>query len=333
MTTPLRPPAPRRPLVLGAAVLAALLLALTASLRPAAAADGLDEVPDFGSNPGNLAMYTYAPADLPEGAPLVVALHGCTQTANDYYAHSGWPELADRYHFAVVFPQTSAANNVQSCFQWFDPAEDSRDAGEAASVRQMVAKASETYGSDAARVFVTGLSAGGGMTANLLADYPDVFAGGAVHAGLPAQCATSLVEATGCQLYDQRLTPAQWGDKVRDSHPGHEGPWPRVAIFHGTSDTTVAPVNGEQLRDQWTDVRGVGQEPTGTEELPGNTTLTTYGPDTDRPDVALFSIAGMGHGLGVDPGAGDTQCGTAGAYFLASLCSSYYSAHFWGIDE
>src|SRR5579859_6099643 len=99
----------------------------------------------------------------------------------------------------------------------------------------MVDYALGQYHSDTKRVFVTGLSAGAGMTADLLADYPDVFAGGSVDSGLPAQCATSQSAASGCQQNNQNLTPAQWGDKVRSSDPGWTGPWPRVAIWQGTA--------------------------------------------------------------------------------------------------
>jgi poly(hydroxyalkanoate) depolymerase family esterase len=319
-----------------ACVLSLVGALLTAfSLAGPATAAGLTQVTGFGSNPGNLSMYAYVPDGLPSGAPLVVALHGCTQSADDYSSHSGWPQLADRWKFAVVFPQTSSANNAESCFSWFDATKDTRGKGEAASVKQMVDTAVADYGSDPARIYVTGLSAGGGMTADLLADYPDVFAGGAVDSGLPAQCATTLTAASGCQYSDQNLTPQAWGDKVRSSDPGYTGPWPRVAIWQGTSDYTVYPVNGDELRDQWTDVWGIGQDASGTQSLPANTTETYYdGPDgaSGTPAVALFSVSGMGHGLAVDPGSGDTQCGSTGTYYLDTLCSSYYTGLFWGLD-
>ena len=246
---------------------------LAATAAPAHADSGTyQQVTGFGSNPGNLQMYEYVPAGLPSGAPLVVALHGCTQSADDYYNHSGWPKYADLWKFAVVFPQTTTSNNIQKCFQWFDPAKDARGGTEAASIVQMVSSAEQRHGSDPHRVFVTGLSAGGGMTADLLAAYPDVFAGGAVDSGLPAQCATSLVAASGCQMNNQNLTPAQWGDKVRNSYPGYTGPWPRVAVWQGTSDYTVYPVNATELRDQWTNVWGISQTPSSTQSLPGGTT-------------------------------------------------------------
>ncbi|MFF9315567.1 PHB depolymerase family esterase [Streptomyces sp. NPDC014748] len=318
-----------------AAALGALAAGLV-TLAPAAQAEAagtLQQVTNFGSNPGNLAMYEYAPANLPANAPLVVALHGCTQSASDYHSHSGWQKFADQWGFAVVYPQTGAANNSLSCFSWFDATKDTRGKGEAASVVQMVDHAVTQYGSDRSRVFVTGLSAGGGMTADLLADYPDVFAGGAVDSGLPAQCATTQAAASGCQYSGQNLTPKQWGDKVRASYPGYTGPWPRVAIWQGSSDTTVAPVNGTELRDQWTDVWGIGQTPSATRTLTGNTTETTYNGSSGTAAVALFSVSGMAHGLAVDPGSGADQCGTTGAYYLDTICSSYHTAKFWGLDR
>ncbi|QRX90502.1 PHB depolymerase family esterase [Streptomyces noursei] len=313
-------------------VLAACLGLLAPTVPPAAAAaGGLQRVPDFGPNPGNLEMYQYVPAALPPGAPLVVALHGCTQSADDYYAHSGWPKYADRYGFALVLPQTGAVNNPLSCFSWFDSTKDTRGNGEAASVVQMVRHAVAQFGSDPHRVFVTGLSAGGGMTADLLADYPDVFAGGSIDAGLPAHCATSQVQASGCQLGAQNLTPAQWGDKVRSAHPGYAGPWPRVAIWQGTADFTVRPVNATELRDQWTDVWGIGQTPSSTRSLPGGTTETSYDDAGGRAAVRVYTISGMGHGLPVAPGSGADQCGTTGTYYLDAICSSSYTAQFFGL--
>ncbi|MGP3637318.1 extracellular catalytic domain type 1 short-chain-length polyhydroxyalkanoate depolymerase [Streptomyces sp. 24-1644] len=314
-------------------VLLATPVTATAARPATTAADTLHQVTGFGTNPGNLQMYAYTPAHVPAGAPLVVALHGCTQSANAYYANSGWPKFADTWGFDVVFPQTTSANNALSCFSWFDPAEDTRGRGEAASIVQMVEYAQRTYGSDGRRVYVTGLSAGGGMTANLLAAYPDVFAGGSVASGLPAQCATSQAAASGCQTGPPKLTPAQWGDKVRASYPGYAGPWPRVAIWQGTSDYTVYPANATALRDQWTDVWGIGQTPDGTSTLPGNTTRTVYNDASGNPAVETYSLAGMGHGLAVNPGTGTEQCGSTAAYFLNTICSTYHTGVFWGLDR
>lgn len=196
----------------------------------------------------------------------------------------------------------------------------------------MVDYAKKTYGSDGRRVYVTGLSAGGGMTADLLAAYPDVFAGGSVASGLPAQCATSQAAASGCQTGPQKLTPAQWGDKVRAAYPGYSGPWPKVAIWQGTSDYTVYPANATALRDQWTNVWGISQTPSATDSLPGSTTRTVYNDASGKPAVEMYSVSGMGHGLPVGPGSGAQQCGSTAAYFLNTLCSTYYTGVFWGLD-
>ncbi|MFE4449832.1 PHB depolymerase family esterase [Streptomyces sp. NPDC056796] len=336
----MRPPILRRLLRRVAPVAVCGLLAVLGA-RPAPAvgapaapaATGLQQVTGFGSNPGGLQMFAYTPDGVPAGAPLVVALHGCTQSASAYFTGSGWSKYADLWGFDVVFPQTTPANNALSCFGWFDPAESTRGRGEAASVVQMVEYAKQTYGSDGRRVYVTGLSAGGGMTADLLAAYPDVFAGGSVASGLPAQCATSQAAASGCQTGPQKLSPAQWGDKVRGSYPGWTGPWPRVAIWQGTSDRTVSPANATALRDQWTDVWGIGQTPSGTGSLPGGTTRSVYEDASGRSAVETFSVSGMGHGLPVNPGSGADQCGATGAYFLNTVCSAYHTGVFWGLDR
>ena len=110
-------------------------LAAAVAAGPASASGSLTQVSDFGSNPGNLAMYSYLPTGLPAGAPLVVALHGCTQSATAYYSDSGWPKYADQWGFALVFPQQSSANNPESCFDWYTPSDDGRGQGEPASIR------------------------------------------------------------------------------------------------------------------------------------------------------------------------------------------------------
>jgi poly(hydroxyalkanoate) depolymerase family esterase len=311
---------PRRlwPALLAAALTIAGLAA--SPLSPANAAATLTQVGSFGSNPGALRMYSYVPAGLATGRPLVVALHGCTQSATDYYSHSGWPKYADLYQAAVVFPEQTSANNALSCFNWFTAGDIARGRGEALSIKQMVDHAVRTYGSNPQRVYVTGLSAGGAMTAVMLAAYPDVFAAGAVIAGLPYNCGTV------CQYQAQSKTPKQWGDLVRAANPGYSGPWPRVSIWHGTADTTVVPANATELRDQWTNVWGVPQTPTSTATLPGSTTVSYY-----RDAVELYQVGGMGHGTPVAPGSAENQCGTTGAYYLNTICSAYHIARSWGL--
>ncbi len=307
--------------------LAALLLALFAS--PAYAQV---EVTGFGSNPGNLRMFKYVPNGLPANAPLVVALHGCSQSAASYDAETGWQLFAARWQFALLLPQQQSANNASGCFNWFESVDTTRGQGETLSIKQMVDRMIADHGIAASRVYVTGLSAGGAMTSTLLAAYPDVFAGGAIIAGLPHRCATSQSAAFSCMNPGSNLTPAQWGDKVRASSTW-TGPWPVVSIWHGDGDFVVRPMNLTESLEQWTHVHGIDQTPEVSDTV-GGFPHKVYKTASGQTRVETYTITGMGHGTPVDPGTGETQCGTAGAYILdVNLCSSYYIGRFFGLDN
>lgn len=150
----------RRLLALPIAAAAALIAGLIVTAQPAAAAGTFAQVSSFGSNPGSLNMYSYVPSGLPANAPLVVALHGCTQSATDYYNNSGWSKIADEFGFAVVFAeQPSTSNPIINCFDWGTPSDDSRGDGEAESIYQMVQYAESNYHVNPSRIYITGLSA------------------------------------------------------------------------------------------------------------------------------------------------------------------------------
>ncbi|MEU2797862.1 PHB depolymerase family esterase [Streptomyces sp. NPDC007117] len=298
------------------------------------ASAALERVASFGANPGGLTMYVYRPAALPANAPAVVALHGCTQSAQVYSDNSGLNTFADRHGFLVVYAETTTVNNANTCFNWFQPGDTRRGGGEAASIRQMVAHAATAYGVDTGRVQITGLSAGGAMTSAMLAAYPDVFAAGAVVAGIPYGCGTDVVSAFGCMSPGVDRTPAAWAQAVRDAHPGFAGPWPRVAIWHGDQDTTVAPRNADELRDQWTAVHGLGRTPDRTSTIgPDDTRRSEYLAADGRSVVEVDRVPGIGHGTPVDPGSGAEQCGATGTrHFIDSICSSHWIVRFFGLD-
>ncbi|MBG0854856.1 PHB depolymerase family esterase [Streptomyces spinoverrucosus] len=315
------------------AVLVTLLVALIAAvLTPGrAAAASLQEVTGFGSNPGALKMYRYVPDGLPAGRPVVVALHGCTQNASGYGTGSGWTQLADRWGFSVVLPQQQSANNPSSCFNWFQTGDIARGQGEAASLAQMVDRQLTDVSGDRGRVYVTGLSAGGGMTAVLMAAYPEKFAAGGVVAGLPYGCAQAAGSPYVCMYVGATQTPKQWGDRVRAARPGYAGPWPTLTVLHGTADYTVKPVNMTDLVEQWTDVHGADQAPDVSDIVAGYP-HQVFRDAGGRAVVETYAITGMGHGQPVDPGSGGEQCGTAGAYMLdVNLCAAYRLGRAWGL--
>jgi len=115
-------------------------------------------------------------------------------------------------------------------------------------------------------VFVTGLSAGGAMAAVMLATYPEVFAGGAIMAGLPYGCARSVEQAFGAMFSERSVPPRALGDLVRAAS-SHRGPWPKVSVWHGTADPIVKPSNGEAIVAQWTDVHGLSPAPSYAESI------------------------------------------------------------------
>jgi poly(hydroxyalkanoate) depolymerase family esterase len=292
----------------------------------------LTPVTGFGSNPGNLLMFTYAPPGLAPGAPLVVALHGCTQGASVYATQTEWHVLADRFGFAVLFPEQQSANNASRCFNWFEPGDTSRGQGEALSIAQMVGRARSTHGSDPARTFVTGMSAGGLMAEAMMATYPDLFAGGAVNAGGPFRCATSLTNASACQQGNVNRTPRQWGDLVRGAFPGYAGRYPRLVAFHGTGDFLVAPANLQESVDQWSDVLGIDATPDVNETF-RTATHRVYRDASGAAMIETYLVSGMGHALTVDPGTAPDQGGATGAFSEDhDIYSSFYAARFWGID-
>lgn len=308
--------------------LAVLVLALSLlTAPPTASAAAIEEVTGFGANPGALRMFRYVPDGLPAGRPVVVAVHGCTQNAAGYGTGTGWTQLADRLRFSLVLPEQQQANNLNRCFNWFERADTTRGQGEAESIAQMVRHQIAATGAD--RAYATGLSAGGAMTAVLLATYPDLFAGGGVVAGIAYRCAASMLDAFTCMNPGRNLTPAQLGDLVRAATT-HPGPWPTVSIWQGGADYTVRPANATELVDQWTDVHGIGQTPTRTDTVAGHPHAVYE--SGGRPVVETYTITAMGHGQPVDPGAGDGQCGQAGAYLLdVNICAAWHLSAGWGL--
>ena len=292
----------------------------------------IHQVSSFGSNPGALNMYTYVPSSLPSSAPLVVAMHGCTQSAQAYADGAGWSKFADSQGFAVVFPETTSSNNQNKCFNWFQTGDISRGQGEALSIKQMVDYMKSHYSIDSSRVFVTGLSAGGYMTPVMLATYPDVFAGGGVMSGGPYKCATSMTDAFTCMSPGVSKSASAWGDLVRNAYSSYSGPYPKVSIWHGDSDYTVDSSNATEDMKQWTNVNGVDQTADVSETVKGVAAHKVYKDSNGNARVETYIISGMGHGTAVDPGSNADQCGTAGAYILdVGICSSYYTAQFWGL--
>ena len=301
---------------------------LTGSGRPA-----ISPVTAFGSNPGALQMLAHAPAGLQAGRPLVVVLHGCGQDAPRFAADAGWLALAERFRLALLLPQQTHENNRGRCFNWFRPQDARHGSGEAMSIRQMIRTAVKRFGSDPRRIYVTGFSAGGGMTVAMLASYPALFAAGAVVAGLPVGCARTPLGAMLNMRQANLGRPREaLADDVRSAGRSHSRKtWPRLSIWQGERDRTVDPGNAEALAAQWSELHGYGPVPAVDQSAAG-TRRRAWGRPNRSPAVELWTLPSVGHGFPVDaraPGGG-----RPGAWVVdAGLCAAQRIAEFWGLER
>jgi len=290
----------------------------------------LRELTAFGANPGNLRMFVYVPARLPSMPGLVVALHGCTQTADDYDHGTGWSTLADQLGFIVVYPEQQPSNNAKNCFSWFLPGDIQRDRGEALSIREMVGHALVSFGIDRRKVFVTGVSAGGAMASVMLATYPEVFAGGAIVAGLPYGCAASVQEAFEAMFMERSASERELGDSVRAAS-WHQGPWPRISVWHGTADPIVRASNADNIIRQWRNVHALQAHPAHEEKFARHT-RRIWSDASGKALIEAISINGMAHGVPIASAMGGEGCGAAGPFFLdVGISSTHQIANFWGM--
>lgn len=299
---------------------------------PGAGLTRLEEVQGFGSNPGNLRMFSYVPSGLASEPALVVVLHGCTQTAGGYDYGAGWSTLADRYGFALLLPEQQRSNNPNGCFNWFQAGDIERGQGEALSIWQMVENMIVSHGIDRRRVFITGLSAGGAMTSVMLACYPEVFAGGAIIAGLPYGAATNVQQAFESMFESPPRPAREWGDRVRGAAP-QKGLWPRISIWHGNADTTVVPSNAREIVKQWTDIHGLPLAPSARVVVDGYPREVWVNAAGDEV-IESYTIPNMAHGTPLATREADGACGTAGPFLLeVGISSSYHIAKFFALAD
>jgi poly(hydroxyalkanoate) depolymerase family esterase len=307
---------------------------LSRGLYGAAANSRLTETTGFGTNPGDLKMFSYLPGDqrARQTLPLVVVLHGCTQNATGYDVGAGWSTLADRYGFALLMPEQKASNNGNCCFNWFNPEDIARGSGEALSIRQMIARMARDHSIDAKRIFVTGLSAGGAMTAVMLATYPEVFAGGAVIAGLPYGIATNVQQALSGMFQSPPRPARELGDLVRNVS-SHKGPWPKLSVWHGSADKTVNPANANEIVKQWLDVHGLPPTPMAESIVDGYPRAIWWNTE-GKTVIESFTITDMAHGTPLGVADNDERYGAQGAFMIeAGISSSYHIAGFFGLTD
>ncbi|WP_329056946.1 PHB depolymerase family esterase [Amycolatopsis sp. NBC_01488] len=279
-----------------------MVVTLTAAVLTAgpAAAATLTRVGDFGANPTNLGMYVYVPDNVAPKPALLVLVHYCGGSASAIFTGNGhdYVTAADRYGYVIVVPEATRDGH---CFDVSTKAGLTRNGGsDSTGIMSMVAWTRQHYNVDPGRVVVSGFSSGAMMTNVLAAEYPDVFAAGAAFSGVPAGCfATTDGSLWNSQCAGGNVikTAQQWADQAHAMYPGYTGAYPRMQLWHGNQDTTLAyPNYGEEIK-QWTALHSLNQTPSFTDHPQSSWTRTRYGETGTRATVEGVVIAGTGHTL------------------------------------
>jgi poly(hydroxyalkanoate) depolymerase family esterase len=215
-------------------------------------ARGTFETLAFSNQAGTRAYKLYIPTAASQGPrPMVVMLHGCTQSADDFAVGTQMNQLADEHGFLVVYPEQPANANMSKCWNWFKQQDQVRDAGEPSLIAGLVREVAARHGADPRRIFVAGLSAGAAMAVVLGETYPDLFAGVGAHSGLPYGSAHDIPSAMAAMKGGRSGLPGLHG------LPGLPAGSPKKAVqpvptivFHGDRDHTVQQTNGSEIVKQ-----------------------------------------------------------------------------------
>jgi poly(hydroxyalkanoate) depolymerase family esterase len=181
----------------------------------------------------------YIPASAGRPLGLLVMLHGCKQDPDDFAAGTSMNTVAEANGLIVVYPRQSPSANASSCWNWFNPGDQMRDAGEPSIIAAITCEIMSEFALDRDQVFVAGLSAGGAMAAVMAETYPDLYAAAGIHSGLDYRCANDVISAFA----------AMRGNHTAPQPCAVAGRRPRVRtiVFHGSADQIVVPSNADRI--------------------------------------------------------------------------------------
>ncbi len=273
-------------------------------------------------------MFIYVPDKLAAQPAILVVSHFCGGSASAVFGQAqggGIVAAADKYGFIMIFPQTTNPATSAKCWDVGSRQSLTHDGGgDTQAVAQMVKYTITTYKANADRVYATGDSSGAMMTQALLAVYPDVFKAGASFAGVPAGCWSDGWSPGSnwggtCASGNDIMTAQQWGDLARGMYPGYAGHRPRVQLFHGDADGTINYRNFGEAIKEWTNVLGLGTNPTSTTN--GLTLGTHQATRQQWKDACGYVVLDGFTSLGGDHGPSDT------------LFNATYVVPFLGLDN
>lgn len=255
---------------------------------------------EFRSQAGTRSYKLFVPTHKPLApCPLIVMLHGCTQSADDFAAGTQMNRLAQAHGFLVVYPEQPAQANASKCWNWFQPQDQCRGAGEPALIAGIVQEVADRHGVDPSRIFVAGLSAGAAMAVVMGETYSELFAGVGVHSGLPYGSAQDIPSALAVMKGGRR------GANSHGTRAGHASGQPhlqavqpvRIIVFHGDRDHTVQHSNGVQIVEHARQAHGTSASSTQTGEAGGgrkySRTVHTCG--QGYACIESWTLHGAGH--------------------------------------
>ena len=278
-----------------------------APTRPAAQADqvspGQFVSRSFTNQAGTRAYKLYVPASyagqLGEPVPVVVMLHGCTQSPDDFAAGTRMNALAEQHGFLVVYPAQAANANGSKCWNWFRAEDQDRDRGEPSLIAGITREVVASHHVDARRVFVAGLSSGAAMAVILGATYPDLYAAVGVHSGLPYGAAHDMPSAFAAMKGSTGRPGMAKRTGSGSARAAAERGVPTI-VFHGDRDSTVDARNGAEIVDQA--VRGHSDEARlqastrqGATAAGRQYSHTVYADAANQPVVEQWVLHGAGH--------------------------------------
>jgi poly(hydroxyalkanoate) depolymerase family esterase len=222
-------------------------------------------------------------------SPLLVALHGCTQTPRDFAAGTGFDALGEELGTFVLYPEQSPRRNLQRCWNWFTEPNQSRGGGEPAGILELVADVIRRHPIDERRVFVVGLSAGGSMAAILAEQAPDVFAAVGIAAGVPLHAAHDVRSARRAMAGDFSVV-----DALAALPRGFRHGRLRATIWTGLEDRVVAPAGASLLARQFGVLTGVYRQSPRL-EVRTDAEIERWRDWRGRVRVELWRIPRLGH--------------------------------------
>jgi poly(hydroxyalkanoate) depolymerase family esterase len=245
----------------------------------------------YANKTGSRAYKLYIPSGYDgQALPLVLMLHGCTQSPDDFATGTRMNDLAEEGIFLVAYPEQIQSANPSKCWNWFNPDNQQRDQGEPSLIAGITRQIMRDYPINPRRVYIAGLSAGGAAAAIMGATYPDLYAGVGIHSGLACGAASDMPSAFAAMRQGASPVAARsrWPDRPKATLP--------TIVFHGDRDMTVNPVNADQIIAQ-SKARADLRTTISRGEAPGGIsyTRTVQADESGRPMLEQWTLHGAGH--------------------------------------